>query len=188
MFQTVVGLIEGLSKLDIAEIRTMNKPPAAVEIVLEAVMILLTGRILPYHDIKKLMGSGESILLMLREFRLSEITDDRLKMIEPYVDNPLFKPENVLSVSMCASKFCGWVLGVVQAARWQRGLTHKRIDLFSEQSYQSPPSNRTKNDDSSVISAAMSVASSVATPSSNDKGLTFVQVRSSSFFHFIRLS
>ena len=35
--------IEGLTKLDVAEIRTMSNPPAAVEVVLEAVMLLLTG-------------------------------------------------------------------------------------------------------------------------------------------------
>jgi hypothetical protein len=32
--------------LDIAEIRTMQNPPAAVEIVLEAVMIILTGKVM----------------------------------------------------------------------------------------------------------------------------------------------
>lgn len=41
--KAVVQLVEGLTKLDIAEIRSMSKPPAAVEIVLEAVMIILTG-------------------------------------------------------------------------------------------------------------------------------------------------
>ena len=41
--------IEGLTKLDVAEIRTMSNPPAAVEVVLEAVMLLLTGE---YHSTK----------------------------------------------------------------------------------------------------------------------------------------
>ena len=54
----VVQLVESLTKLDIAEIRTMTKPPAAVEIVLEAVMILLTGKVMSFSDIRKLMGSG----------------------------------------------------------------------------------------------------------------------------------
>ena len=81
--QNVLRLVEGLTKLDIAEIRTMTKPPAAVEIVLEAVMILLTGKIMSFQDVRKLMGSGESFLLMLREFRISDISDNRLQMIEP---------------------------------------------------------------------------------------------------------
>ena len=92
----------------------MAKPPAAVEVVLEAVICLLTGKIMPFADTKKLLGSGESFLLMLREFRLEDVTDARLRLMEPYVDNPVFRPENVMGVSFCAAKFCTWVLGMVQ--------------------------------------------------------------------------
>jgi hypothetical protein len=60
------------------------------------------------------LSGGEAFLTMLREFRLDDVTDSRLQLVEPYVDNPVFKPENVLPVSACAAKFCSWVLGVVQ--------------------------------------------------------------------------
>ena len=66
----------------------MTKPPAAVEIVLEAVMILLTGRVMSFQEIRKLLGSGESFLLMMREFRISDMDDHRMQLIGPYVDNP----------------------------------------------------------------------------------------------------
>ena len=66
----------------------MTKPPAAVEIVLEAVMILLTGKVLSFQDIRKLLGSGESFLLMMKNFRISDIDDERMILIGPYVDNP----------------------------------------------------------------------------------------------------
>ena len=93
----------------------MAKPPPAVEVVLEAVMCLLLGKVLTYQETRKLL-SGETFLLMLREFRLDSVTDARLRMVEPYVDNPVFRPENVMGVSFCASKFCGWVLGVVEVS------------------------------------------------------------------------
>jgi pimeloyl-ACP methyl ester carboxylesterase len=168
--KTVVRLIDGLTKMDIAEIRTMTKPPAAVEIVLEAVMVLLTGKVMPYLEIRKLMGSGESFLLMLRDFRLSEVSEERLQLIEPYVDNPVFRPENVMPVSLCASKFCGWVIGVVQAARWQRGKSHKRIDLIAE-----PPSAasiKSKILDKPSLLDSNSVSSLLTSSTDN---LTFVQ-------------
>lgn len=92
----------------------MSKPPPAVEVVLEAVMCLLTGRILAFSETRRVLSGGEAFLQMLRDFRLDDVTDGRLRLIEPYVDNPVFKPENVLPVSYCASKFCAWVLGVVQ--------------------------------------------------------------------------
>ena len=131
--QVALKAIEGLTKLDVAEIRTMSKPPAAVEVVMEAVIALLTGKTISFQEARRLLGGGEAFLLMLREFQLDNVTDSRLRMIEPYVDNPVFRPENVLPVSYCASKFCGWVLGVVQAARWQRGFGHKRSDLLTYQ-------------------------------------------------------
>lgn len=122
--------IDGLTKLDVAEIRTMSKPPAAVEVVMEAVMILLTGKAMPFREVHKLLGGGEAFLSMLREFDLRQITEARLELIESYVDNPLFRPENVQPISFCASKFCAWVHGIVQAARWERGISHKRIDVL----------------------------------------------------------
>ena len=54
--------------------------------------------------------------------------DARLHLAESYADNPVFRPKNVEPVSLCAAKFCAWVLGVVQAARWHRGLGHRRTD------------------------------------------------------------
>ena len=92
----------------------MINPPAAVEIVLEAVMTLLLGRSTTFADARRFLSGGESFLVMLRDFRLDDLTEARMKLVEPYVDNPLFRPENVAPVSYCASKFCAWVLGVVQ--------------------------------------------------------------------------
>ena len=126
--RAAVEAIDSLTKLDVAEIRTMIKPPAAVEIVLEAVVALLTGKNMTFQETRRLLGGGEAFLVMLREFRLEDVTDARLRLVEPYADNPVFRPENVIGVSFCASKFCAWVLGVVQAARWQRGYGHKRTD------------------------------------------------------------
>lgn len=129
--QAAVAAIDSLTKLDVAEIRTMIKPPAAVEVVLEAVMALLTGKTMTFQDTKRLLAGGEAFLVMLREFKLEDVTDARLRLVEPYCDNPVFRPENVLGVSFSASKFCAWVLGVVQAARWQRGIGHRKTNFYA---------------------------------------------------------
>ena len=44
----------------VAEIRTMSKPPAAVEIVMEAVTALLTGKTVPFSETRKLLSGGEA--------------------------------------------------------------------------------------------------------------------------------
>jgi len=59
--------------MDVAEIRSMSKPPAAVEVVMEAVMILLTGRTVPAKDMHRLLSGGEAFLLMLREFDIEQV-------------------------------------------------------------------------------------------------------------------
>ena len=171
--QNVLKLVEGLTKLDIAEIRTMTKPPAAVEIVLEAVMILLTGKVMGFQEVRKLMGSGESFLLMLREFRISDISDERMQMIEPYVDNPVFRPENVIAVSQCAAKFCGWVLGMTQAARWQRGMYNKHANIIGSgvDPILSTPAGSKYDPNSSISSMGARSLTSVA----STENLTFVQ-------------
>ena len=128
--KAAIAAVDSLTKLDVAEIRTMVKPPAAVEVVLEAVMALLTGKSMQFSDTKRLLSGGEAFLVMLREFKLEDVTDVRLRLVEPYCDNPVFRPENVLGVSYSASKFCAWVLGVVQAARWQRGLGHRKTNFY----------------------------------------------------------
>ena len=128
--RVAVAAIDSLTKLDVAEVRTMTRPPAAVEVVLEAVLALLTGKTMQFADTRRLLGGGEAFLVMLREFKLEDVSDARLRMVEPYVDNPVFRPENVVGVSFAASKFCAWVLGVVQAARWQRGYGHKKTDFY----------------------------------------------------------
>jgi len=107
---------------------------------------------------------------MLREFRLSEVSDERLKLIEPYVDNPVFRPENVISVSLCAAKFCGWVLGIVQAARWQRGVSHKRIDIVT-----ATDNNNTSSSSSYKYSDKTEMSSVKSMQSSSTENLTFVQ-------------
>lgn len=160
--------IEGLTKVDIAEIRTMTKPPAAVEVVIEAVIGVLTGKIMTFQDSKRLLSGGEAFLTMIKDFKLEDITDQRLKLVEPYVDNPLFRPHNVAAVSQCAAKFCAWILGVVQAARWQRGYGHKRTDLIKG-------STLDRDGSKSLSSSESKKQQPVLSKSLTEGELTFVQ-------------
>ena len=169
-----VAAIDSLTKLDVAEIKTMVKPPAAVEVVLEAVMCLLVGKPMTWNETRKLLGGGEAFLVMLRDFKLEDVTDVRLKLVEPYVDNPVFRPENVLPVSYCASKFCAWVFGIVQAATWQRGIGHSRVDVLklNENSYASIES---KSSSDIASKKGKPFSGSLSLDESSFEELTFVQ-------------
>ena len=49
----------------------------------------------------------------------------------PYVRSPVFRPETIMPVCLCAAKFCAWVLGMLEAHRWSSGLGHERIDKLA---------------------------------------------------------
>ena len=103
-----------VTKEDIAEAKSWSNPHPAVKIIMEAVMCLLVGRNLTFHESKKVIASGERFAILLRDFNLKEVSDARLLLVQPYVDNPVFRPENVVDISRSGSNFCSWVLGVVQ--------------------------------------------------------------------------
>lgn len=175
--QQALEAVAGLTKHDVAEIRTLNKPHAAVVAVMEAVMTLLTGHPMPFDEMKKLLATGDLFLTMLKEFRLEQIDDFILVKMEGYVDNPVFRPEHVRPISMCASKFCAWVLGVVQAARWQRGMGHKRTNFMASDTATNADSgdNIASGKQLAKTRSSGALVSSSVNAAGGGDGLTFVQ-------------
>jgi hypothetical protein len=53
-----VGAIEGLTRLDLSDMRRLVNPPVAVAVVMEAVMILVAGRAMPYANIVSAIQVG----------------------------------------------------------------------------------------------------------------------------------
>ena len=45
-----------------------------MEVVLEAVMVLLTGKMMTFQDTRRLLNGGEAFLLMLQQFRVEDVT------------------------------------------------------------------------------------------------------------------
>jgi alpha-beta hydrolase superfamily lysophospholipase len=120
-----------LTKNDVAELRSFSKPPAAVVMVMKAVMLLLTGEIMDWKGAKRVMSNGERFLQMMgacirdRE-RLPAGRMQKLR--QKFTNNPNFHPDCVEPISRGAARFCAWVLGVVQFYSWSTGTAHPRVD------------------------------------------------------------
>ena len=114
--------VAGLSKSDVAELRSFAKPPPAVTMVTSALMIMLTGEQLPWDAAKRVLANGERFLQMLAEFHPDDLTPAQLRMLRPFVRSTSFHPSVIEPVSRCASKFCGWTLGMLQAHAWRAGM------------------------------------------------------------------
>ncbi|KAG8188595.1 hypothetical protein JTE90_005951 [Oedothorax gibbosus] len=99
--------LEALNKRDIVEIKSYAKPPALVEIVLEAVMILRNSEP-SWTEAKRQLGNS-SFLKELFEYDRDNISDSALANVEKYVKKPEFQPNIVGKVSLAAKSLCIWV-------------------------------------------------------------------------------
>jgi len=87
--------------------KAYKQPPELVQLVLEAVCILL-GRKPSWDEAKKLM-SDMGFLQSLQDFDKDNIDPKKIKAIQKYVKNDSFQPDTVGKVSKAAKSLCLWV-------------------------------------------------------------------------------
>ncbi|KAG6451921.1 hypothetical protein O3G_MSEX007393 [Manduca sexta] len=105
-----VKALDALNKKDITEVKSYAKPPQKVEMVLEAVLILLQKEP-TWAEAKRQLGD-QYFLDRLREFDKDNISDKTLKKIGTYTAKPDFDPEIVGTVSLAAKSLCLWVRAI----------------------------------------------------------------------------
>lgn len=117
--------IDGLTRGDICELRSFPSPPAAVNMVMAALMITLTGRGEPtaegWLSAKRYMTDIDSLFAAISNINLNNLQVTQLKMLETYIMNPAFRPDVIASVSLVASRLCAWILGVLVGTRQSPG-------------------------------------------------------------------
>lgn len=109
--------IDGLTRGDICELRSFAKPPAAVNMVVAALMIALTGQGEPtaagWLSAKRYMTNVDKLFAAVAGLDLNTLRVSQTRKLEAYVRNPAFRPGIIACVSLPASKICAWVLGVL---------------------------------------------------------------------------
>lgn len=99
--------LDSLKKNDIAEVKAYGKPPALVEVVMEAVMILKQSEP-SWSEAKRQLGDP-NFIMSLKDFDKDNIPDKVLRKINKYTSEPDFQPEKVGTVSGAAKSLCMWV-------------------------------------------------------------------------------
>lgn len=102
-----MAALDTLNKKDLTEIKSYVTPPAKVEKVLEAVMILLE-RPPNWAESKRKLGE-QTFLEDLKNFDKNNIQERTLRKLDKYVLDPEFEPEKVGAVSFAAKSLCEWV-------------------------------------------------------------------------------
>lgn len=117
--------IDGLTRGDICELRSFPSPPAAVNMVVAALMITLTGRGEPtaegWLSAKRYMTDIDSLFAAISNLNLNNLRVPQLKKLKAYIMNPAFRPDVIASVSLAASRLCAWILGVLVGTRQAPG-------------------------------------------------------------------
>ncbi|KAK2522533.1 hypothetical protein Q9233_010530 [Columba guinea] len=108
-----------LNKNNLTELRSFGSPPSAVSNVTAAVMVLMApGGKIPkdrsWKAAKAAMARVDGFLDSLIKFDKENIHENCLKALQPYLQDPKFKPEFVTTKSSAAAGLCSWVVNMVQ--------------------------------------------------------------------------
>uniref|UniRef100_G1RF97 Dynein axonemal heavy chain 2 n=1 Tax=Nomascus leucogenys TaxID=61853 RepID=G1RF97_NOMLE len=114
--------LESLNKKDIGEIKSYGRPPAQVEIVMQAVMIL-RGNEPTWAEAKRQLGE-QNFIKSLINFDKDNISDKVLKKIGATA------PTDIIGrVSLAAKSLCMWVRAMELYGRLYRVVEPKRIRM-----------------------------------------------------------
>ncbi|XP_048653960.1 dynein axonemal heavy chain 2 isoform X2 [Marmota marmota marmota] len=119
--------LESLNKKDIGEIKSYGRPPAQVEIVMQAVMIL-RGNEPTWAEAKRQLGE-QNFIKSLINFDKDNISDKVLKKIGAYCAQPDFQPDIIGRVALAAKSLCMWVRAMELYGRLYRVVEPKRIRM-----------------------------------------------------------
>ncbi|KAG6975144.1 hypothetical protein JG688_00002699 [Phytophthora aleatoria] len=122
-----VAALDSLDKKDISEVKGFVKPPQAVQVVMEAVCIML-GEKADWDNSKRIL-SRSTFMAELKEYDKDNIPPVILKKIRKYIESPEFAVEEVKKVSHAAMSLCMWVHAIDTYARVVKEVAPKRQRL-----------------------------------------------------------
>ncbi|XP_028430624.1 dynein heavy chain 1, axonemal isoform X1 [Perca flavescens] len=114
--------LKSLNKNDVTEVRAMQRPPAGVKLVIEAVCIMkgIKPKRVPgekpgskiddyWEPGKGLLQDPGKFLESLFKYDKENIPDSVINIVQPYIDNEEFQPASIAKVSTACTSICQWV-------------------------------------------------------------------------------
>ncbi|EPY20971.1 dynein heavy chain, cytosolic [Strigomonas culicis] len=100
--------VQMIGEKDWREIRSYPKPPAMVELVLSAVMIVLDEPAKAWQDVLKVIRE-KNFVRRIEELNPVNITTPNCRRLEPYLQNPRFTYQNAMAGSRAIGALQRWV-------------------------------------------------------------------------------
>ncbi|VVD05320.1 unnamed protein product [Leptidea sinapis] len=106
-----------LNKNNLTELKSFGSPPDAVVNVTAAVLVLFSKRgKIPkdrsWKACKLMMAKVDQFLYDLVYYDKENIHPDVIKAVQPYIKNPEFNAEFIMSKSAAAAGLCAWVINI----------------------------------------------------------------------------
>jgi len=128
-YYAAVKSLDALDKKDIQEIKSFAKPPALVEVVLQAVCLLM-GSKENWDDAKKLMNDSNFLNSLKTYDKDGLATNTKLTgKLQKYIKREDFTADKVRNVSKAAESLCLWVRAMDVYARVAREIEPKKAKL-----------------------------------------------------------
>jgi dynein heavy chain len=138
--------LNNLSKNDVIELRSMQRPPEGVKLVMEAVCIMkglkakrVDGdkpgkKVDDYWEVgKSLLSEPAKFLDSLMTYDKDNISEAVIQKIKPYIDNPDFAVDVIGKVSKAATSICAWCRAMEKYYWVSRSIEPKRARLREAQ-------------------------------------------------------
>jgi len=119
--------VEKLDKSSISEVKAYASPPPAVEMVLNAVVLLF--QLKPDWPTAKKKISEPNFLAQIKSFDKDNVSNKTLSKLKAYTSRSDFTAENVKTKSSAAAALCTWVLAIELYANIFREVAPKREKL-----------------------------------------------------------
>lgn len=106
--------VDCLSKAAITELKSLPKPPAGVDNVTKACLILVEKEYKnhKWDRAKKMMNNAGGFLDALKVFKGEDIPEADIARIEPLIADPDFTAEKMAAKSSAAANICSWVVNI----------------------------------------------------------------------------
>ena len=117
--EAAANAVDCLSKGMLTELKSLQQPPAGVDLVTSAVLILLEKEYknFKWDRAKKMMANVDQFKSKLQTYRGEDMTEDDIKKVQPYLDDDMFSVKIMEGKSMAAANLCNWVINICKFNR-----------------------------------------------------------------------
>lgn len=111
IYREALAALDTLNKGDIVEMKTYAKPPEDLEMVLNAVCLLLDVKE-NWDEAKKLMNQPEQFITTLKTFNKDNVKESKLKKLKKYTQDAKFVPALIEKKSKAGKSICMWARAI----------------------------------------------------------------------------